>query len=165
MSVLVSIIVPVFNAAPYLDACLRSVGDQSYTNLEVIIINDGSTDESEEIIMKYTSADSRYKYFTQVNRGLGYTRNRGLLLSKGSYVFFLDSDDLIPQRSIQSLVAAITKYDAHYAVGKTLRITDERNYITKRQVDFSLYNTKETLTIYDQPEMLQDFNLTFPQME
>ncbi|PLT31751.1 glycosyltransferase family 2 protein [Peribacillus deserti] len=156
MAALVSIVIPVYNAAPYLEACLKSVLRQTYQSLEVLIINDGSTDESEEIVKRFTTADSRLSLYSQENHGLGYTRNRGISLCSGAYVFFLDSDDLIPEKAIESLVIPAETHQADYAVGKVMRLTEERRYIPKRHADFGLYNKDESVTIHERPEMLQD---------
>nr|WP_276570925.1 glycosyltransferase family 2 protein [Cytobacillus firmus] len=156
VSALVSIVIPVYNAAPYLDECLKSVIDQSYQALEVIIINDGSTDQSEEIINQYVNQDSRLTLINQQNHGLGYTRNKGISLSNGTYIFFLDSDDRIPAHAIQSLVKAALKGDADYAAGKVIRFNEERKYIPIRHLEFNLYKKNETTALLNQPEMLQD---------
>ncbi|WP_245602146.1 glycosyltransferase family 2 protein [Peribacillus kribbensis] len=153
---LVSIVIPVYNAAPFLDECLQSVEKQTYPDWEAVIINDGSTDHSEEIVKRYAAAEPRFTLYTQENKGLGFTRNRGIALSKGKYVFFLDSDDTIPEKAIKSLVEAAEMHEADYAVGKTLRISGERDYLTKRQVDFHLYKEKGVSSIRETPEMLQD---------
>lgn len=156
MSVLVSVVIPVFNAAPYLDECLRSIAGQSFKSIEIIIINDGSTDNSEEVIKKYSSSDSRIKYFSQDNHGLGYTRNRGISLTEGQYIFFLDSDDTIPRNAIQKLVEAASKEEADYSAGKVLRFNKERKYVPIRHLEFKLYKKSETTTVSQNPEILQD---------
>jgi glycosyltransferase involved in cell wall biosynthesis len=156
MSALVSIVIPVYNAAPYLEECLRSVSNQTYSSIEVIIINDGSTDNSEEIIEKLFRNDSRFTLYTQENHGLGYTRNRGIHLSKGEFIFFLDSDDLLPTNAIEKLTEAIQKSDADYAVGEVLRLNEERKYPPKRHTDFKLYKKNKVTTLNESPELLQD---------
>lgn len=88
-----SIIVPVYNVEKYLKKCLDSILNQSYDNFEVIIINDGSTDSSEEIIKSYN--DSRIKYYKQENKGLSIARNKGVEKSSGDYLLFVDSDDYL----------------------------------------------------------------------
>lgn len=88
-----SIIVPVYNVEKYLKRCLDSIINQSYKNFELIIINDGSTDSSEEIIKSFK--DSRIKYFKQENKGLSITRNKGVEVASGDYLLFVDSDDYL----------------------------------------------------------------------
>ncbi|QUW21220.1 glycosyltransferase family 2 protein [Sporosarcina sp. Marseille-Q4063] len=156
MSELVSIIIPVYNAKPFIESCLNSVANQDYQFLEVIIINDGSTDGSEDLIKEYIKNDTRFKLFSQENHGLGYTRNRGISLSNGKYIFFLDSDDIIPRNSIRSLVTAVEKNNADYAVGKVIRFNTERKYIPIRHLEFNLYNKNISTTVLKNPEMMQD---------
>ena len=87
----VSIIIPIYNASKYLKRCLDSVINQTKTELEIILINDGSTDNSEEIIKEYK--DKRIRYFKNKNQGIGKTRNFGITKATGKYIMFLDSDD------------------------------------------------------------------------
>ncbi len=89
----ISIIVPVYNTSKYLNKCLDSLLNQTLEDIEIIIINDGSKDNSEEIIKSYH--DKRLKYFSQANSGIGKTRNRGIKLAEGEYLSFIDSDDYI----------------------------------------------------------------------
>jgi glycosyltransferase involved in cell wall biosynthesis len=153
---LVSIIIPVYNTASYLEICLQSVQKQTYKNIEVIIINDGSTDDSEQIIKRYIDKDRRFKYYSQSNKGLGYTRNKGIALSKGEYVFFLDSDDCIHENAISSLVLAIKQPEVDFAVGKVLRFNSERKYVPIRHLEFNLYNQNIVTTIQEHSELIQD---------
>lgn len=92
---LVSIIVPCFNQGNFLEETLNSVIKQSYNNWECIIVNDGSTDNTEEIAKKYLEKDHRFKYFKQENKGRSESRNFGIKKSNGEYILPLDSDDLI----------------------------------------------------------------------
>ncbi|AOL35807.1 hypothetical protein BGM21_15655 [Geobacillus thermoleovorans] len=130
--------------------------NQSYRDIEVIMINDGSTDGSEHILRRFQKNDARFHLFNQENRGLGYTRNRGILLSRGRYVFFLDGDDMLPKDAIQNLLSAVETCDADYAVGKVLRFNDERKYVPPRHAEFNLYTKKQVTTIEQSPELLQD---------
>ena len=90
---LISIIIPVYNTAIYLDKCLTSVCNQTFSDLEIIIVNDGSTDNSSEIINKYMNIDSRIVVINQQNRGISAARNSGLKIARGNFIAFLDSDD------------------------------------------------------------------------
>lgn len=90
-----SVIVPVYNVEVYLDECINSIINQSYRNFEVILINDGSTDDSLDICKKYSLIDDRVKVFDKKNSGLSDTRNAGLLEAEGNYIFFIDSDDFL----------------------------------------------------------------------
>ncbi|MCH5228390.1 MAG: glycosyltransferase family 2 protein [Muribaculaceae bacterium] len=118
---LISVIVPVFNAETYLAACLDSIISQSYSYLEIIIINDGSTDFSLKIANKYADQDDRIKVFSFENEGLSQARNHGLAVSTGEYVIFVDSDDLLLPGAIENLWKTIVEYDVDIVEGKAIR--------------------------------------------
>ena len=116
---LVAIIIPVYNTENYLDKCLDSVLAQSYTNLDIITVNDGSTDNSARILEEYASKDSRVRIITQKNKGLSAARNSGLeaLKPNTEYIFFLDSDDWLPENAIQQLSICIEGKKADVVCG------------------------------------------------
>ena len=91
----ISIIIPVYNAEKYLKCCLDSILNQSYKNLEIIIINDGSTDNSLKVIEEYKKNDNRIILISQKNQGVSKSRNNGLELATGDYIMFIDPDDWI----------------------------------------------------------------------
>ena len=91
----VSVILPIYNVAPYLDDTFRSLLHQSMTDFEVIAVNDGSTDDSQEIIEKYVNRDSRIVSFQQVNKGQSVARNTALKHATGEYIYMMDADDTI----------------------------------------------------------------------
>lgn len=93
MNIAISIIVPVYNTEKYLDKCVSSITKQTLTNIEIIFIDDGSTDQSFKILSEYQLLDSRINIIKQKNNGPGIARNIGIMKSRGEYVFFLDSDD------------------------------------------------------------------------
>lgn len=95
MDELVSVIVPIYNATAYLADCIDHLISQTYKNIEIILVNDGSKDNSGEICKQYTIRDSRIKYLEQENSGVGAARNAGLKIATGQYVMFCDSDDYI----------------------------------------------------------------------
>lgn len=103
----VSIIIPVYNAERYLGRCLESVLKQTYTDFEVLLINDGSLDRSGAICRKYANRDNRIRYIEQENRGLSAARNVGLDTARGEYVFFVDSDDYINFYTLEKIVYII----------------------------------------------------------
>ena len=92
---LVSIILPIYNVEKYLDRCIQSILNQSYENLEIILVDDGSPDRSSEICDEYRKSDQRIKVVHKENGGLSDARNAGLILAKGKYIIFLDSDDYV----------------------------------------------------------------------
>lgn len=104
MNSLVSIIVPVYNAAKYLSRCLNSVVNQTYSNLEIILINDGSTDSSLDICKKYAKEDKRVILVDKINEGVSIARNTGIKKTSGEYIAFLDADDWIVPNYIEQLM-------------------------------------------------------------
>ena len=102
---LVSIIIPVYNVEKYLRQCLDSVLAQTYTNLEVILVDDGSTDLSNAICREYCEEDSRFRLYRKENGGASSARNVGLDKSTGEYLYFLDSDDEISRDAIAKMLA------------------------------------------------------------
>lgn len=104
MNDLVSIVIPVYNSMQFLDSCISSVLSQTYNHIEVILIDDGSTDESPEICHKY-ECDERVKYYRQENSGANSARRNGVMLSTGKWVSFVDSDDLLMPNSIYTMLS------------------------------------------------------------
>ncbi|MDD3080041.1 MAG: glycosyltransferase [Paludibacter sp.] len=105
----VSIIVPVYNAGKYLNRCLDSLINQTYRNIEIVLVNDGSSDNSGEICDNYAQHDSRITVFHKENEGAGLTRNKGLELSRGEYIYFIDADDWLELTCIEKSVFALNK--------------------------------------------------------
>lgn len=113
---LLSIIVPVYNVEDYLSDCITSVLKQEYSNFELLLLNDGSTDRSLEICRDYESKDSRIRVYTHSNRGQSGTQNRGLDLAQGEYIAFLDSDDSIEPETYAGAIKLLeTKPDCDLA--------------------------------------------------
>lgn len=101
MSALISIIVPCYNQAQYLDECLQSVLDQTYHDWECIIVNDGSPDNTEEVALRWVGMDSRFKFISQDNKGVSAARNLGIEKSEGTWILPLDADDKISDRYLE----------------------------------------------------------------
>lgn len=111
MNPLISVIVPCYNQAQYLDECLQSVLDQTYTDWECIIVNDGSQDNTEEIAKKWLEKDSRFRYIDKENGGLSSARNAGLKEAKGEWIQFLDSDDFIASNKFEIQLKDLKNYN------------------------------------------------------
>lgn len=105
----ISIIIPVYNTQLYLEDCLKSVIEQTFNDWEALVVNDGSTDDSAQIIKQWIQKDSRLKFITQPNRGLSEARNTGLKYATGKYIFFLDSDDFLHPDALSVLYQAAEK--------------------------------------------------------
>lgn len=108
---LLSIVVPVYNVAPYLELSIRSILGQTYQNLEVILVDDGSTDGSGEICKKYVRLDSRVKLLSQENQGASAARRNGIRLASGAYMGFIDPDDYIDADFYEQLMTCRGKFD------------------------------------------------------
>jgi glycosyltransferase involved in cell wall biosynthesis len=109
---LVSVILPIYNVEKYLARCIQSVRKQTYQDLEIILVDDGSTDHCGAMCDAYADQDARIKVIHKQNAGLGFARNSGLEVATGAYISFIDSDDWIDERMIRILVNAMEQYDA-----------------------------------------------------
>ena len=107
----VSIIIPVYNVEKYLEQCIESAVNQTLDNIEIIAINDGSTDNSLQILEEYSEKYKFFKVINQKNRGLSATRNRGLKEARGKYIYFLDSDDYIDKNTLSICFEKAEKYN------------------------------------------------------
>ena len=102
----VSVIIPVYNNERFVEKCIRSVMEQTFRNLEILVVNDGSTDRSGEILERLAAGDSRIVYISQENRGVAAARNRAFDIASGKYLTFVDGDDYIGRDYISQLYAA-----------------------------------------------------------
>lgn len=125
---LVSIIIPVYNAEFTIKRCLNSIINQNYQNLEIIIINDGSTDGTQDILMEYAKLDARIVVRNIENSGVSYARNLGLKIATGKYIQFVDSDDWITTEATGMLVEAISQ-DCEMVISDYTRVFEKRELI------------------------------------
>ncbi len=109
MSAKVSIIIPIYNLEDYIENCIRSLLNQTYENIEILCINDGSKDGSADVIAKLADEDKRIRYVCQENAGVSAARNKGLELADGDYLMFVDGDDYMHYQSVEILVNSIEK--------------------------------------------------------
>ena len=135
---MISVIVPVYNVEEYLEECLESIQYQTYTDIEVILVNDGSTDSSKEICERFCQGDSRFKLINQENKGQSVARNRGVKESIGKYLMFVDSDDVINKNILEVLLpymktdvdiveCRMTRYKEEFFLNRTSTIAFEGN--------------------------------------
>lgn len=103
---LVSVVLPIYNVAPYLNRCMQSIVNQSYKNLEIIMVDDGSTDTCGELCDKWSNHDNRIKVVHKANAGLGEARNTGIENATGEYICFFDSDDYLRLDAIEVAVSS-----------------------------------------------------------
>lgn len=144
---LVSVIVPVYNAEDFISECLDSLIRQTYKNLEIIIIDDGSTDATRQVILEYKERYKNIIYFHQKNEGCSSAKNKGLQFARGSYIQYLDADDLLSLDKIEHQVDAIKGLDDAIAVCKTVmfEITSKKETGIEIDTDF-LYSTNDSLS-------------------
>ncbi len=121
----VSIIVPVYNVEKYLNKCINSIINQTYKNIEIIIINDGSTDNSEKIIKEYLKKEDRIIYIRKKNGGLSSARNAGIEVANGEYICFVDSDDWIGPNYIKDNIEAIENNNSDMSICNIVYIYDD----------------------------------------
>jgi len=115
---MISIIVPVYNVEEYLEECLESIRKQTYQDIEVILINDGSTDGSQAICEYFCQTDKRFRLINQKNQGQSVARNRGVKESIGEYIMFVDSDDVITPDCIETLVEIAERTQAEMTISQ-----------------------------------------------
>ena len=113
---LISVIVPIYNVENYLRQCLDSILEQTFHNLEILLVNDGSTDDSGQICQEYLKKDSRIRYFEKENGGLSDARNYGIERAQGEYLTFIDSDDWVTSTYIEELYIKLQHYNADISI-------------------------------------------------
>lgn len=144
---LVSIIIPVYNVEAYIEKCLDSILIQSYPYFEVILVDDGSTDNSLEICRRYAITDKRIKIFNQKNNGPSAARNKGIEASSGEFIQFIDSDDYLEPEAIKSMVEAIKESDM--VIAPYYNIREDEGHHRKTRVDYQhhgLFTNDQLLT-------------------
>lgn len=129
----VSVIIPIYNVAPYLRRCLDSVLAQTYKKLDIILIDDGSTDLSGKMADEYACSDSRVQVIHQENGGLSHARNTGLDMMQGEWLMFVDSDDAIPENAVELLLKAALEEDTDMSMGSYYRCIQDGEKEGKRQ--------------------------------
>ena len=125
---LISIIVPIYNVENYLRMCLDSIEHQTYSNIEVLLINDGSPDSSGEICQEYVARDSRFYYFEKENGGLSDARNYGVARAKGKFLTFIDSDDWVEATYIEDMYQAALKNDSEIVISNYAQFDVKENH-------------------------------------
>lgn len=154
---LVSIIIPVYNVNNYLRRCLDSVVGQTYQKLEIILVDDGSTDNSGKICDEYAQIDNRIIVVHKINGGLSDARNVGIDIASGKYIAFIDSDDFVSTKYIQILLEEIMKKNADIAICK---------YVKGSRDDFVKENNKKRkIKCFKSVEMLKNWHGKYKHVE
>lgn len=175
MTPLLSIIIPVYNVEKYLSRCLQSIVEQTFKEFEVILINDGSKDNSKEICEEFCLHDFRFKLINQENKGAGCARNKGINNAIGKYLCFIDADDWIEPHYLETIINASEDFDIIFW-GYTIETPTKKEEhtlspCTCRQADDcikSIYDLKKkyeygfTVTCLLKNDFIQQFNILFP---
>ena len=149
----ISIVIPVYNVEKYLRRCLDSIISQNLTNIEIICINDGSTDHSTEILEEYSQKDKRVIVLNQTNQGLSVTRNTGIKIANGEYVGFVDSDDFVDSDFFEKMYNTAVKLNADIVCAGIVRENDKKKKILLQYNNSKTYSdTKAKLIAAGIPE-------------
>lgn len=157
---MVSVIIPIYNVQVYLDKCLLSVINQTYKNLEIILINDGSTDQSLNICEIYAKKDNRIRIINQANSGVSKARNKGLDLAKGDYIAFVDSDDYLELDMIEKMVNYINKNQVDIICCGYNEVSESGNLLkisTQGNQNGEILTNRQTLDVLFTTEILKGF--------
>lgn len=127
---LISVVVPIYNVELYLKQCIESIIHQTYKNLEIILIDDGSTDKSKKICDQYVNIDKRIQVYHKKNSGLGLTRNYGMERATGKYIIFVDSDDYLDATAIKKLVDSTKNGEYDTIIGGFRRVNNKNKIIS-----------------------------------
>ena len=145
----VTIIVPVYNVEKFIGKCIKSVLNQTYKNFELIIVNDGSPDNSLEICNYYNSLDDRIKIFTKENGGLSSARNYGIEKASGDYICFIDSDDYIEKDFIKNLLETALKSDSDIVICNYNRVFENKSNNAEIVTDYKISEIDRNKLIRD----------------
>ena len=146
---MISVVVPVFNVEKYLKKCIESIINQTKKELQIILVNDGSTDKSGKICDSYKEKDKRICVIHKKNGGLSSARNAGINIARGQYIAFIDSDDWIEPDYFELLYKGIEKFNADISVIQFNKIRDFKkiSYISKTYTEWYKYNNEEAMRI------------------
>ena len=151
----VSVLVPLYNQERYIDACLSSICNQTYKNLEIIIVNDGSTDRSPDMAKEWASRDNRIKVVDKQNEGLTYARRDGYRVATGDYIAFVDSDDMLTPRAIEILVHHMLDKNVDLVLGGIVR---KLGFLKKRIRNHGIFPVNQVVR---QPELFDKYYIGF----
>lgn len=157
MSPIISVIIPVYNTGKYLKKCLQSVVNQKVDNIEIIIVNDTSTDDSLKVIQKFVACDTRFSIIDKkINEGLEEARKSGVAVAKGRYLCHLDSDDWLPHNALRILLKYASENDADIVAGNMERVFDRFGIIKKTARTFSSQHL-----VIDNETFMRDYYINF----
>ena len=158
-----SYIVPVYKVEKYLEECVNSVLNQTYKNIEIILVDDGSTDSSGDMCDCFAKKNDNIRVIHQKNGGLSVARNIGLSCAKGEYVYFLDSDDYIAEDALENLCLIAEKDSAEIVFFDAHAFLDESNENIKQNYKRkNIYNSKSGIEIFDELQKNAEFHSAVP---
>lgn len=149
---MISVIVPVFKVEEYLDQCVKSIVGQSYSDLEIILVDDGSPDKCPQMCDEWADKDSRIKVIHKQNGGLSDARNAGLEIATGDYVAFVDSDDWLAEDFYEVLIRAATENDAQIVASGVVKIDEETQCFSGNNYEERVYSSEEAIQTIMQAE-------------
>lgn len=155
---MISVVIPVYNAAKYLQRCLASVLCQTYTDIECILVNDGSKDKSVQLCQSFGKKDSRIIVVNKENEGVDKTRFEGLKHASGEFVMFLDSDDWLEKDAVENLMKPMSQFEADVVVGQIRNVYHVAFLYLRDWRQKSLKNTNKLIS---HEEMMEDYYLSF----
>ncbi|MDD3139233.1 MAG: glycosyltransferase family 2 protein [Lachnospiraceae bacterium] len=148
----ISVIIPIYDVEKYLDKCLQSVRQQTYRDLEIILVNDGSKDGSLSICEKHAGQDCRIKIINQENKGLSAARNSGIDVASGEYICFIDSDDWIASDYCERLLNACVQYGVPLSMCSFYRVSGDENSVRTLDGETQLLDQNRALHFLDYRE-------------
>ncbi|GGI64501.1 hypothetical protein GCM10011482_01550 [Enterococcus alcedinis] len=149
----VSIIVPMYNVAEYITDCLKSILNQTYLSIEIILIDDGSTDDTLQIANDVTKNEEKVFIYSTDNHGPAHARNFGIQRATGEYIMFVDSDDYLPPKAVNSLVEAAILDNSLLVVGRTVRTNGDKTWDVASHQKYQLNQTRKKVNIEKCPEL------------
>jgi len=152
--VCISVIIPVYNVENYLKECLESVINQSFEDLEILCINDESTDNSLNILKEYKNRDSRIQIISQENAGVSAARNTGLNNSTGDYIYFMDSDDYLELEALEEMINLSKNYDLDLLIFEFINFDDKTGKKFENNVGMQYLNELEK-PVFDYKDIIQ----------
>lgn len=157
----VSVIIPIYNTKPYLESCIQSASEQTLQNIEIICVNDGSTDGSEEIVKEYAKKDQRIKLISRENGGLSAARNTGLQYATGEYCYFFDSDDIIEHTALERLYkqAKQDELDILFFGGEPFFEQETPEVLQVYEKEKVIWERKRETGVLSGEELFSDFQL------
>ena len=153
----VSVVIPIYKVEPYLRQCLDSVVGQTYQNLEIICVDDGSPDRCGEICEEYAEKDDRIRVIHRENGGLSAARNTGIDAATGEYICFIDSDDFVRETFVEYLYGLIKKYDAEIAVCPLFKLVSEQTSTMQGGAEQSMTSAEALSYIFLNPQYVGVF--------